>query len=172
MAVKSNIKQVKEQMHKAFAEIYTEKMVDILSKYAATKLKQAYDEHEFTNNTYNLKDSYFWAIYHQGSLKKYGFLGSVSATYPHRPYKKGDSPIEGRETAKKYIYDYKASPSNFFEVIIGVSIYYGAWVEEGTKNNRKFIVLSSIFEDVVADMSQVGTVIWETTYPNGDKINR
>jgi hypothetical protein len=49
-----------------------------LETYAKQMLRKAYLESEYSHNeTQNLRDSYIWAIYYKGQLKKHGFVDNT-----------------------------------------------------------------------------------------------
>ena len=63
--VEKYIKHLKEQA--------IDKTTDDLARIGETLLPRAFNESDYTNRTYNLSDSYGWAVYYNGRLERKRF---------------------------------------------------------------------------------------------------
>lgn len=138
------LEAVKKKLFDENVEIRTKALI----KYAKETLRKAYNESEYKNRTLNLKDSYVWIVFFHGKRIDYGFLTDMSeASVP--VYRKGES-IEGRKEAEKFIKNYTSTYKGW-EVVFAATTIYGAYLETGV-NRTKYVVISSIFDDVQRDL--------------------
>lgn len=66
----SGLKRVRQELFDRLAGEQTQRLI----AYAPELLKKAYSESGFTDQTYNLADSYIWAVFYQGNLQGSGYL--------------------------------------------------------------------------------------------------
>lgn len=138
-----------------------------LIKYAKETLKKAYSESEYTNRTLNLKDSYVWGVYFNGKRIDYGFL-TIDPQADVRKKRTGDDElISGREEAQKFIDSYTPN-SVGWEVVFAATIYYGMYLEMSRSGGRQYLVISSIFDDLLSDFGNATQIQNIYTYmPKG-----
>lgn len=124
-------------------------ILDELAKFADKELKTAFQDADFNKRkTKNLKDSYVFGVYYNGTLQRYGFLTS-NATATEVVRKTGSSEyVYGRHDAEDWIRAYKPSSSNNFNIVFGARIFYAAYLENGTRRHKPYTVLSSIYTDM------------------------
>lgn len=118
--------------------------------YAADKLQEAYDNRTFQNDTYNLKDSYVWAVYYNGVMQKHGFLGMAEATEPqeYKPFQM----VIGRDDAESFLAYYTPRISKGWEIVLGAVAPYAEDLELGAgRRQSEFIVMSYIFDEITRD---------------------
>ncbi len=150
----SAIDDFKKKLRVELVEQTTQQLIE----YAKNTLAKAFVESEYANITLNLKDSYVWGVYFDGKRVDYGFLGAKEAT----TYAIEDGQqIYGREEAQKFIDSYQSRVSRGWELVFAVTTIYGAYLETGT-NRTKYVVISSIFDDLQRDfgtLKRIETII-------------
>lgn len=138
----SNYKHDVEQYIKKLQQQATDKTTDDLARIGKELLPKAFDESTYTNRTYNLSDSYGWAVYYNGTLMRKGFLLDAVASTPHHSGK------DGRQEVDIFFNSYSARPKGH-ELIFVAAMYYGYDLEMGnTPRKRKYVVISSIRDDL------------------------
>lgn len=149
---KSNLRQNAKKSYELFCEQQTQTLI----AYAPKKLEQAFLERTFKTDTGNLSDSYVWAVWFRGALKGHGFLGGKKAIVNSRSGLRQN--IDGRQDAESFIAYYPAKKTGW-EMILAAVVEYGHYLEAGKGGIKKqYIVISSIFDDIVRDFSGKGTV--------------
>ena len=58
--------------------------------------------------------------------------------------------VFGRQEADEFLASYKPN-TNGFVVVFAARMYYGAYLEKGTRRNKTYVVLSSIWNEVSHD---------------------
>ena len=162
--VKVSIDNV-SQLSKAILEEAAPQIITELCRFAKEELLSAYNNSTYAKDkTQNLADSYVWGVYYKGKLQQHGFLTSgKKATQPRRVSYTNKS-VFGRDEAQTFISSYKPQ-TNMFEVIFAAEMYYGSYLEGGTKRNKKYIVLSSIINSI--SQYENLTITFNKTYPDG-----
>ena len=95
-----------------------------LSDIGKRMLQNAYDEKTFDNETYNLADSYAWALYYDGSLVNYGFLT------PQERATEDKYGEYGRPVVLDFIRSgYTATTRGGYELIFVAAMFYGKYLE-------------------------------------------
>ena len=138
-------------MKAAIIKEATPDIIKDLVTYAKTTLLDAYNRSTYSHNkTQNLADSYVWAVYNDNVLVKKGYL------YPSPKAK--ETMIEtgtkrrvyGRKEADEFLATYSPN-TNGFVVVFAARMYYGAYLEKGTRRNRQYVVFSSIWSEIKSD---------------------
>lgn len=133
----------------AFKNKYIEKLAKEHRKACVSELsiagegliQDAYYEAEFSNRTYNLRDSYGYGVYFNGALEAKGFIGSAKASEPNKG-------VSGRPEIESYLNGYQANRSGW-ELIILAAVWYAQDLEEGfTPSGRIYKVISSVGDKV------------------------
>lgn len=147
-------------MKKLGKDIYND-LVDKLAHEGEEAIKYAYRLRDFTNRTYNLRDSYGSAVYLKGRLVKRSirYLGAEMATKGRelgwtwtkgrsmpdfrgdRRYPGDEIPMTGREEVMDFFSKYKPSGKDI-ELVIVAAMYYGGYLEKGTGLRKKYKVIS------------------------------
>lgn len=157
----TNLKKIeKEVLDQLAPDILVE-----LVRFAKEELLLAFQGSTYAKDkTQNLADSYVWGVYYNGKLHEYGFLtNSKKATQPRRVSNTTKS-VYGRDEALAFINSYKPK-TKMFEVIFAVEMYYGSYLEGGTRRNKPYLVLSSIYNDL--NSNKMLDVTFTKTYPDG-----
>lgn len=147
MDIKYNWKGVRREIFDRMAELQTER----LCEYAPTILKKAYARKDFIDDTYNLADSYIWAVYYKRKLADSGYLWDTpSAT---KPAKYHGQDVKGRELADEFISGYTPQSNAVWEMVLAANTPYAPILEKGNTGNpvRKFMVISAVYDDIVED---------------------
>ena len=140
-----------DELKAAIIKDATPDIIKELVTYAKTTLLDAYNRSTYSHNkTQNLADSYVWAVYNDNVLVKKGYL------YPSPKAK--ETMIEtgtkrrvyGRKEADEFLATYSPN-TNGFVVVFAARMYYGAYLEKGTRRNRQYVVLSSIWNEIKSD---------------------
>jgi len=94
-----------------------------LSDIGRTMLQKAYDEKTFNNETYNLADSYAWALYYNCLLVNYGFLTTTERATEDKYGK------YGRDVVEDFIHKNDATTKDGYELIFVAAMPYGIFLE-------------------------------------------
>ena len=120
--------------------VVEKQIINDLSLYGNKFINDAYGSKKWQNRTFNLHDSFGYAVYEEGVLRKSGYIGGVEAS----KFNKGQS---GRQSIEDYFNGYKSKA--LFELVIAVSMSYGKSLEMGeTPSGRVYKVISQVFSDV------------------------
>lgn len=137
----SNYKHDVQEYIKSLKKQSIDKTTDDLALIGKTLLPKAFDESTYTNRTYNLSDSYGWAVYYNGVLKRKGFLLNQVASEPHASGK------DGRQEVEDFFNSYSAN-SRGHELIFVAAMFYAGILESGVGLSTKYVVISSIKDDL------------------------
>lgn len=129
---------------KALTKEAIEKQTKMLKDYAPIALQDAYNDRDFRNQTYNLKDSYAWAVYYKGVRKGKGFLGNKEADGFSNFHGQA---INGRQLANDFISKYISIVDNGWELMMVAAAPYSVALE-----GEGFMVLSAAFDSVNRDL--------------------
>lgn len=130
----------KSKLVNDYFSIVEKQIIGDLSSYGNKFINDAYNSKKWKNRTFNLHDSFGYAVYEDGILKKKGYIGSAEATESN----KGQS---GRQSIDDYFNGYKSN--SLFELVIAVSMSYGKSLEMGeTPTGKVYKVISQVFSDV------------------------
>ena len=124
---------------------YVTKVVGILEKKGKELVASAYSSSEFEDDTYNLRDSYGYAVYYNGRVKAFGGLNGKKATVPKQESIGSKNKSFGRDDLEQYVKMYGAKSYGFELIVIAVKFYAGL-LEDGTKTNKKYKVISHIWD--------------------------
>lgn len=114
--------------------------LESMCEYGDELMRKAYEERSWENRTFNLKDSFGWVVYNNGSEYRHGYIGSEQATKSKVIY--GDE-MKGRSVLDDFIKTYAPIVSGV-ELVIVAAMPYGLWLE--TRYN--YVVLSSIKDEL------------------------
>lgn len=150
----SGLKRVRQELFDRLAGEQTQRLI----AYAPELLKKAYSESGFTDQTYNLADSYIWAVFYQGNLKGSGYL------YPYQMATKNSKYhsklIDGRKLADEFLANYTPATYIGWDLVLAATVPYAPILEGGNTGNprRRFEVLSTIYDDIKEDFAGKATV--------------
>ena len=133
---------------------YVAKVVDILEKKGKELVASAYNSREFKNDTYNLRDSYGYAVYYNGKVKVFGGLDGKKATVTNQESIGSKNRSFGRDDLEQYVKMYGAKSYGFELIIVAVKFYAGL-LEDGTRTNRRYKVISQVWDKMEDFGSQV-----------------
>jgi hypothetical protein len=153
---------------------FTQEQTRLLAVYASEELGRMVLTHEYWNRTYNLEDSYVWAVYFNGKKKQHGFFTNKVATknsYLHEWGKKESRvPVNGRRCATEFINSYVPSTTKGWEVIWAAAAPYGAYLEAGFRlpsgRRIQFDVISQRYDHIKHDLGSKVSVRLEITFPS------
>lgn len=147
MDIKYSWEGVRKEIFNQLADVQTER----LCEYAPKMLERAYKQRDFSNDTYNLADSYVWAVYYKGKLADSGYLwqGATASV----PAKYHGQDVEGRKLANEFVDGYTPQTDVGWDMVIAATTPYAPILEKGNTGNpaRKFMVISSVYDDIVED---------------------
>ena len=116
----------------------------------------------FTNQTFNLEDSYGCGIYKNGVLKKIVWANEVKVA--NVPRKCNGVEYWGRELAEDFFNSYKSDGSEKYELVVAAVMYYAKYVENyhllnvlsdswlKTKTDLKGGKYTVVFKKIAANM--------------------
>lgn len=140
-----------EKKRKELLKLMKLKQVDAAIIYAKNLLRKAWIESEFVNRTSNLLDSYVWVVYVDGIYRDHGFVNeSPLATQKIKQTRTGNMQF-GREQANEFVSSHTPRSIKGLEIVFATTMYYSAFLENGTARNRRYVVLTGILDDVSAD---------------------
>lgn len=97
-------------------------------------LKAIFDDRQWDNDTYNLRDSFGYAVYKKGAEIKRGYLGEPSAKEPYklrgsiRQYSVGSDSVWGRDQVDAFFNSYSSSFSEY-EAVFVAGMWYANYLE-------------------------------------------
>lgn len=98
--------------------------INILTRLANTVLNYAQTRHTFKNQTFNLEDSYGYAIYYNGDIVK----KTLSESMANKPKIHDFEVWNGRDAANSFLDRYPAQDGYTLVVVAGM--FYAEWVEK------------------------------------------
>lgn len=156
----------KELLQKAVAE-----QTRRLATYARDELYEMIAMHEFVSRTFNLVDSYVWAVYYQGKLQRHGFLGGKLATQDailHEWGKVEDQvPVNGRQLAQDFLEKFKSQTAiNGWTVVWAACAPYSIYLDPaaGATRTNHFYVISQEYDQIRGTLGSKCHVEFKTTY--------
>jgi hypothetical protein len=111
------------QFNLSLVDIAMEKMMREIGEFG---VKFATERHEFDNQTFNLQDSYGYAVYNNGAMVGNPVMFDKNAT--ERIEYKGES-LSGHEEGVKALNSANV-PESGWTVVVVAGMYYATWVEE------------------------------------------
>ena len=140
-----------DELKKAILEEASNGIIKDLAIYAKTTLYEAYQNSTYSKNkTKNLADSYVWAVYRDNVLQKKGYLYPTPKATEDIIQTKTKKRLRGRKEADEFLATYNPNLSGFV-VVFAARMYYGAYLEKGTRRNKQYVVLSSIMNEINKD---------------------
>lgn len=172
MAKKSRVQFAKKaaakDMLKRLIAIQTERLI----AYAREELYEMIVSREFRSRTFNLADSYVWAVYFNGKEQGHGYIGSKMASdvsllheWSKDPSKR--VPVDGREEAKRFLAAFKSKLSGDagWVVVWAACAPYAKYLDPAaghTKTNR-FFVISQRYDHIKNVFSSKGKVTFNVS---------
>lgn len=128
-----------KEIRKAYDE-FVKSMIYELSIIGNDLMAKAYENRDFSNRTFNLHDSYGYAVYFDSNQVEVGYFSKQSSEL-----RKG---LDGRTEIENFFRSY--NPINKgFELVVVAAIFYAQDLEEGkTPTNTKYQVISNIYGDI------------------------
>lgn len=124
MAVRSNNANIIASFAMKAEEIMQNDAINILTRLANALLNYAQTRHAFKNQTFNLEDSYGYAIYYNGNIVKKTLSESVAS----KPKIHDFEVWSGKDAASSFIDRYPAEDGYTLVVVAGM--FYAEWVEK------------------------------------------
>ena len=132
-------------------------------EYIATNIMDDIKDLEgFTNQTFNLEDSYGCGIYKDGVLKKIVWANATKVA--NEPRKRNNVEYWWRELAEDFFNSYKSDGSEKYELVVAAVMYYAKYVENyhllnvlsdswiKTKTDLKGGKYTVVFKKIAANM--------------------
>lgn len=154
MAVRNNNTEVIASFTMQVEEIMHNDCIKILTNLADTVLDYAQTRHTFKNQTFNLEDSYGYAIYHNSNIVK----KTLSDPKAREPKIHDFEAWSGKEAASYFLDSYPAG--NGYSLIVVAGMYYALWVEK----IHKLDVLTGSFNLAESEIEKLFTEIPKTKY--------
>lgn len=152
MATKTRVKFDKEKYKKMVLKKAIEEQTRRLVAYAESELYKMIATHEFVNRTFNLADSYVWAVYYDKKREGYGFQGAKRATeksYLHE-WSKNPIPVDGRESAMAFLERFEGvgTIDNGWTIVWAACAPYGKYLDPkfGNTPTNRFYVISQRYD--------------------------
>lgn len=126
MAVRSNNTDVIASFAMKADEIMRNNMISTLTRLADVLLDYAQTRHTFKNQTFNLEDSYGYAIYYNGSIVK----KTLSDQKASKPKIHDFDSWNGRNAANAFLDRYPAATESGYTLVVVAGMFYAEWVEK------------------------------------------
>lgn len=97
-------------------------------------MRECYDERGFENRSFNLYDSYGYAVYVDGSVRAQGFLSQSAASEGKKWY---GNTVEGSSAISEF-FNVKYKSSGGIELVIAAAMPYAQVLENGGASNGRF----------------------------------
>ena len=145
------------------AKIILNALIDEIAHDGEMAIKQAYENRDFTNRTFNLHDSYGSAVYYNGKLIKrtvryvgneqannglnMGWVWDKPRSMPdfrgERRYEGDEVQMRGRDEVIDFFQKYTPKKKGI-ELVMVAAMFYATYLENGVgKMRRKYKVISS-----------------------------
>ena len=140
-----------DELKAAIIKEATPDIIKDLVSYAKTTLLDAYNRSTYSHNqSQNLADSYVWAVYKDNVLQKKGYIYPTPKAKETKIETGTKRRVYGRKEADEFIRTYNPNLSGFI-VVFAARMYYGAYLEKGTRRNRQYVVLTGIWDEIKND---------------------
>lgn len=116
--------RVIDGMDSIIVNLVKQTMVVNLSKLADELLEYAQERHEFKNRTFNLEDSYGYAIYDDGKV----VVKTLSSPKATKSKVINGTSYRGHSVASQFLDEYK--PQNGISLVVVAGMYYAADLED------------------------------------------
>lgn len=127
-----------------------------LIAYAEEELFEMIVTREFTSRTYNLIDSYVWAVFYDGKEQGHGFVGgkkAVENAYLHAFSKTNRIPVDGRAEAQSFINAARTMYANRdgWVIVWAACAPYAYYLDPAAGNSptNRFLVISQRYDHIV-----------------------
>lgn len=161
MAKKTTYKFNKEKLAKDLMARFVKEQTKRLLKYAREELYEMILTREFKSQTFNLADSYVWAVYYNGDEKGHGFVGSKRATrnsvlheYSSDPSKR--IPVDGRKEATRFLTAFATTAHGYngWVIVWAACAPYGRYLDPsaGSSSTNRFFVISQRYDHIKATL--------------------
>lgn len=143
----ANIADLEEQMYNAMVKI------------GEVGVEYAVNMHGFQNQTFNLQDSYGYAIYYNGQMAGNPMMVDKKADYPKEV---GGLTYSGREEGIKALEGFNP-PEQGWSVVVVAGMVYASFVEEYYGLD---VLLGSEQEAKIYAENILNEIKWESVLPN------
>lgn len=163
--------RIAAKIKKALVEEQTKRLII----YADNELRKMVESHEFWNKTYNLEDSYVWAVFYNGKKEKHGFYSNKVANKTSILHEWGSKEkqktVNGRKAARDFVNGYTPSILKGWEVVWAACAPYGAYLEAGftIKKSGKYLqfdVIAQRFDYIKRELEPQAKVRFEISFPS------
>lgn len=171
MATKTRVKFNKKALARKMYSNIADKQTERLIAFAESEIIRLVETRAFINQTFNLLDSYVWAVYYKGKKAKHGFYGNKMAKgksilHEYSPSISVD--VNGRALARKFVQIYKPDETQGWEIVFAACAPYGAYLEGGFMFHGKryqFDVMSQRYDHIKQALSPLCRVRFEVNQP-------
>lgn len=147
MAKKTHIRFAKETLRKNMMKNVVEEQTRRLIAYAREELYEMIVTREFHSRTFNLADSYVWAVFYNKVKKGHGVVGAKLASkksFLHE-WSKTPIPVDGRRAAMDFLKIFQANEAidNGWTIVWAACAPYAKYLDPAvgsTKTNRFFVI--------------------------------
>lgn len=139
-------------------------LIERLAEEGERVMRECLQEKDYTHQTYNLHDSYGYAVYYQGSIKKKGMASPQASEAKEWHGEK----VSGRSAITDFLNSYK--PTKVIELIVVAAMPYATDLEHGIGLRRKYKVIAMSYDKlqtVSKNLSLPGTQVF--MIENGEK---
>lgn len=129
-----------------------------LIAYAREELYEMIVSKTFKSRTFNLADSYVWAVYKDKKEQGHGWIGAKMATersYLHE-WSKNPIPVDGRKEAQDFLKRFKDNEAleHGWTVVWAACAPYGMYLDPaaGHSKTNRFMVISQRYDQIKGEL--------------------
>ena len=172
MATKTRVKFSKETLRKNIMKNVVAEQTRRLVEYARNELYEMIVSREFQSRTFNLADSFVWAVYFQGKEQGHGYVGAKMAKeksllheWSRDPSKR--IPVDGRKEAKDFLKAFKGQLTNDggWVCVWAACAPYAKYLDPaaGSTKTNHFFVISQRYDHIKNVFSPKGRVTFNVS---------
>ena len=146
--IKTKVIFPKETMKKKMIRFAVAEQTKRLCRYAESELYEMIVSHTFHSRTFNLADSYVWAVYYNKKEQGHGYVGVKMAS---KDAKFHGRDIDGRKEAKEFLSKFKSqSLENGWTIVWAACAPYSVYLDPaaGSHKSSHFFVVSQRYDHI------------------------
>lgn len=170
MVKKTKVLFPKQTMYKRMLRFVVNEQTKRLCDYAKNELYEMIVSRDFNSRTFNLVDSYVWAVYYNKKERGHGFVGGKMAhgeSILHEWGKKVNQvPVNGRRLAQEFLTKFKATRAieNGWAIVWAACAPYSVYLDPaaGASRTNRFFVISQRYDHIRGVLEPKCRVEFET----------
>lgn len=170
MVKKTKVVFAKKQVASDMLRMVVREQTKRLCAYAREELYEMIVSRDFVSRTFNLADSYVWAVYYNKKEQEHGFVGGKMARensiLHERGRKEFQEPVNGRQAAHDFLTKFKATRAtgNGWTIVWAACAPYSVYLDPaaGASKTNRFFVISQRYDHIRGVLEPKCKVNFET----------